>query len=64
MKSQSGIREATDLLKANEVANIWRVHVETVRRAIRSKRLRGSKIGCHWRIRRNELDRIEREGGV
>ena len=64
MSNSSANAGAGDLLLTNEVANIWRVHVETVRRAIRDKRLRAVKIGRHWRVRRGELDRIEREGGV
>jgi excisionase family DNA binding protein len=53
-----------DLLLTSEVAQSWRVHVETVRRAVRQKRLRALKVGRGWRVRQSELDRIEREGGV
>jgi len=53
-----------DLLLTEEVAKIYRVHVETIRRKIREKSLAGIKVGRHWRIPRTELGRIQQEGGL
>ena len=64
MKESILIAGAGDLLLTDEIAQIWRVHVETVRRAIRDKRLRALKVGRHWRVPRTELDRVAKEGGV
>lgn len=64
MKEFRAVAGAGDLLLTGEIAKDWRVHVETVRRAIRAKRIRAIKVGRHWRVRRSELDRIEREGGL
>jgi excisionase family DNA binding protein len=64
MTKVPAIADADDLLLTNEIAREWRVHVETVRRAIRQHRLRALKMGRHWRIRRSELDRVEKEGGL
>jgi excisionase family DNA binding protein len=64
LKNSIAIAGPGDLLLTSEVAEGWRVNVETVRRAIREKRIRAIKVGRHWRIRRKELDRIESEGGM
>jgi excisionase family DNA binding protein len=51
-------------MPSNEFAAHIRVHPETVRRKLRSGAIHGIKVGSRWRIRRAELDRIEREGGL
>ena len=48
-------------LLTNEVAGILRIHVETVRRAIRCKRLDAIKVGRHWRVQQTEIGRINKK---
>ena len=64
MKKGISIAGESDLLLTGEVANIYRVHVETIRRKIRLKELQALRIGRHWRVPRAELNRIQREGGL
>ena len=45
-------------------ADYLRVHVETVRFWIRTRRLAAVKVGRGWRIRRGDLDRIAEHGTV
>jgi excisionase family DNA binding protein len=52
------------LLLTSEVAEIYRVHVETIRRKIRSKELNAIKVGRHWRVPRAEVERINKDGGL
>jgi len=60
-KPNGGDRE---LLLTNEIAAIYRVNVETVRRKIREKSIVAIKFGRHWRVPRGELGRIQKAGGV
>ena len=55
---------ANEHLLTSEFADALRVHVESVRRFIRQKRVRAIKVGRHWRIPRSELDRIQQAGGL
>lgn len=64
MNKEMSVPAVGDLLLTEEVAHIYRVHVETIRRKIREKSLAAIKIGRHWRVPRAELERIEREGGL
>lgn len=52
------------LATTRQFAQALRVHEESIRRWLRSKRLKGLKIGHSWRISNQELDRIHKEGGV
>jgi len=53
---------ADELLTVEEVAEILKLHVDTVRRYIREKKLRSIKLSnTAHRIRRSELDRFLKE---
>jgi len=43
------------LLSPEEVADILGVHIETVRRLLRSGKIRGKKFGKFWRIKESEI---------
>lgn len=45
-----------DVLTAREVADILRLHVNTVHKLLVSGELRGFKIKSRWRVRREELE--------
>jgi excisionase family DNA binding protein len=49
-----------DLLTPEQVAEYLQVHVETVRRWLRSGELRGVNLGgrARWRVRREDLQRF------
>ena len=47
-----------NLLTADEVAARLRLHVETVRKLLRTRRLIGFKIRRRWRIRQSSLDKF------
>lgn len=53
---------APALLLTSELAALLRLHEESVRRCIRQGRIRAVKAGRHWRVAREEYDRIQREG--
>jgi excisionase family DNA binding protein len=46
-----------EYLKVEEVATLLRVHVRTVRDWIQRGEIQAYKIGNHWRIRRDDLER-------
>lgn len=46
------------LLTAEDVAHVLRIPVESVRALLRDGRLKAKKIGPHWRITWDELDRF------
>jgi len=51
-----------EMLTAEEVAKIMKVHISTVRKWVRAKSLKTVKIGMRgYRIRRSELERFMRE---
>jgi excisionase family DNA binding protein len=51
-----------EMLTAEEVAKIMKVHITTVRKWIRNNELRVVEIGVReYRIRRSELDRFIQE---
>jgi len=62
MRSDSTHFETTDFETTEEFAARLRLHPETVRRWIRSRRLHGVRVGRHWRISSKEIERIEAEG--
>jgi excisionase family DNA binding protein len=64
MPNENLIPQDPDFLLPAEVAGIYRVNVETIRRKIREKELQALKIGRHWRVPRRELARINDEGGL
>ncbi len=51
-------RAADDYLTPEEVAEILKVSVATVRRKLRSGELPATKFGRSWRIRRSTLDDV------
>ena len=53
-----------DLLLTREVALILRVHVESVRRMIRERRLKAIKVGRMWRVRNCDLNSSLAHGGI
>lgn len=50
------------LLLTHEVAVILRWHEESVRRALRQRRIRGIKIGRGWRVSVAAVERFKAEG--
>jgi len=53
---------ADDWLTVQEAAAYLKLSIETVRRYLRDHKLKATKIGRQWRIRREELDRLLAEG--
>ncbi len=51
-----------DWLTVAEAAAYLKLSLETIRRYIRDHKLRATKVGRQWRIRREELDRLLAEG--
>jgi len=47
-----------NLLTVDEVAVRLRLHAETVRKLLRTRRLVGFKIRRRWRIRQSSLDKF------
>ena len=56
------VSSVSDLFLPIEVATALRLHAESVRRAIREKRIKAIKTGRHWKISADELARLKREG--
>ena len=53
-----------EMLTAEEVAKIMKVHISTVRKWVRTKALKTVKIGIRgYRIRRSDLNRFIEEQG-
>jgi excisionase family DNA binding protein len=53
-----------EMLTAQEVAKIMKVHISTVRKWVRKKALKTVKIGIRgYRIRRSDLNRFIEEQG-
>jgi excisionase family DNA binding protein len=53
-----------EMLTAEEVAKIMKVHISTVRKWVRTKALKTVKIGIRgYRIRRSDLNRFIEEHG-
>ena len=53
-----------EMLTAEEVAKIMKVHISTVRKWVRTKELKKVKIGIRgYRIRRSDLNRFIEEQG-
>lgn len=52
-------------MTVEQIAEELQVNIETVRRWLRSKELRGTRLSSQagWRVRREELDRFLRERG-
>lgn len=48
-------------LRIGEAAERWDVHPKTVERAIKRGEVQGFKIGSTWRIRSDEVERIEKK---
>ena len=49
-------RQGLDLLTAQEVASILRIHVDRVYEAVRNRRLRAARVGRQLRFRRQDLE--------
>lgn len=52
-----------DILGVPEVAELFGVHIETVREWLRSGRLPGVHVGRRWFVRRDDVDRMFAKGG-
>jgi excisionase family DNA binding protein len=50
-------------LPLSQVAEELNNHPATIRRWVQSGRLRATRVGRSWRVRRSELDRALRSGG-
>ena len=50
-----------EYLTIQEVADILRVNVQTVRRYLRENKLKGSKSVGRWRVHRDEVERFMQE---
>lgn len=44
--------------KVEEVAEILAIHKETVKRFIREGKIKGIKLGTHWRVTEDEIRRL------
>lgn len=64
LKDHAGDSGEAELLLPAEFALYFRVHVETVRRWIRTRRIHALKVGRSWRIPASELIRASKEGGL
>lgn len=53
---------ADELLTIDQVATELQLHPDTVRRYIREKKLKPTRVGGRLRIRRSELDRFLQAG--
>jgi excisionase family DNA binding protein len=51
-------------LTIRQLAQKLNIHCESARRWLRKKRLKGIKVGAHWRIPAEELARVEKGGGI
>ena len=47
--------------RIDEAARRWEVHPKTVERAIHRGEVEAFKIGSTWRIRSDEVDRVEKK---
>ena len=63
-KRKENALSVTELLLTTEVAEILIIHPETIRRALRDRRLEGIKVGRGWRIDRSEVTRVRGQGGL
>ena len=44
-----------------EVADILKLHHTTIRRAIKSKRLKAYRLGAKWLIKREDIERLNND---
>ena len=51
-----------NMFKVSEVANLLKVHRNTIFKALQRGRIKGIKIGGVWRISEEEVERIKQEG--
>jgi excisionase family DNA binding protein len=64
MKRGDLCMQEEEMLTAEEVAKIMKVHISTVRKWVRTKALKKVKIGIRgYRIRRSDLNRFIEEQG-
>jgi len=56
-----GVRDEP-MLSVRDTARAMRVSINTVRKWIREEKLRAVKMGWSYRIERDELERIKKEG--
>lgn len=50
------------LYTTNEVATILKIHVDTVRKKIRTGEIKATKVGRDYRITEEELNRLVKGG--
>jgi len=62
--SQSNTVETNHHQTVEQFAAHLNVHPESARRWLRTRRLKGIKVGSQWRIPTSELTRIGTEGGL
>ena len=64
LNDQVGVSGEVELLLPAEFALHFRLHAETVRRWIRTRRIHALKVGRSWRIPASEKIRVSKEGGL
>jgi excisionase family DNA binding protein len=52
-----------ELLTTDQIAELLKLHRDSVRRMLKDKRLPGVKIGNQYRVRRRDLDAWLNHGG-
>ncbi|MCZ7569887.1 MAG: helix-turn-helix domain-containing protein [Ardenticatenaceae bacterium] len=52
-----------DLMTVEEVADLLRMHLDSVRRLLRQGRSPGVRLGKHWWIRQADLEALLRSAG-
>ncbi len=50
-----GIEKLDDVVTVKELADFLKVNIETIKRALKSKKLKGFKVGNEWRIYREDI---------
>ena len=50
------------MLSVNELAELLKVHPNTIFKALKQGKIKGIKIGGVWRIGDEEVERIKQEG--
>lgn len=57
------LMQREDLMTVEEVADLLRMHLDSVRRLLRQGRLPGVRLGKRWWIRRADLEALLRGAG-
>ena len=51
-----------ELYTPNELSEILKIDVETIRRFLREDKIKGVKIGHHWRVKESDLKDFIEQG--